>query len=115
MNKKVVLFRGCSYTGKGRNIALLPLPLLSLSSNIKQYESIILDGNVKSYKELFESIKSSLDDIFCIGISALTGPEVATGVEFAKLIRSIKPNIPIVWGGVACLCSAKTIFAKFLC
>jgi len=35
----------------------------------------------------------------CVGITSLTGPQIAHGIQCAKLIKK-KSNIPIVWGGV---------------
>ena len=105
MSKTVVLFRGSCYTDDSQKVILPPITLISLAPMISPSPSIILDGNVKSEEDCFLEIKESLDSTLCIGISAITGPEVASGLKFAALIRDAAPQIPIVWGGwhVSCL------------
>lgn len=105
MNNTIILFRGSSYTDEDQKVILPPLSLISLASTIRPYNPIILDGNIKSEKDCFREIKERLDKTLCIGISAITGPEIASGLRFAAMIREVAPQIPIVWGGwhVSCL------------
>ncbi|MBT6046984.1 MAG: hypothetical protein HOG49_09195, partial [Candidatus Scalindua sp.] len=76
MSKTVVLFRGSCYTDDSQKVILPPITLISLAPMISPSPSIILDGNVKSEEDCFLEIKESLDSTLCIGISAITGPEV---------------------------------------
>ncbi len=39
-------------------------------------------------------------DTVCVGISSMTGPQIAYGLEMAAAVREFAPDIPIVWGGV---------------
>ncbi|MCG2756949.1 MAG: B12-binding domain-containing radical SAM protein [Desulfobacteraceae bacterium] len=66
---------------------------------------MILDGNVHSEDDCFRDIEDYLDKVLCVGISALSGPEIASGLRFAAMIREKSPKVPIVWGGwhVSCL------------
>ncbi len=105
MSKTVILFRGSSYTDESQKVILPPIALISLASMIRPYNPIILDGNVRSEEDCFQEIEEFLDSTLCIGISAITGPEIASGLRFAAMIREAAPQIPIVWGGwhVSCL------------
>jgi len=99
--KRVILFRGNAYQSEEEKVYLIPLSLLSLAASLHE-PPVILDGNVHSETECCRLIDG---DILCVGISALTGPEVASGLRFAKLIRERHPEVPIIWGGwhVSCL------------
>lgn len=101
----MVLFRGRSYNDDAQKVVLPPLSLISLSAAIKPYAAMILDGNVLSEEECFRRVESCIHDIVCVGISALTGPEIASGLRFAEMVRKKAPDIQIIWGGwhVSCL------------
>ena len=57
----------------------------------------ILDGRVHEddYEDILEELK---EELLFVGISALTG-QVSQGVPIAESVRSIMPEVPIVWGG----------------
>lgn len=105
MKKRVILFRGRSYNDETQKVILPPLSLISLASVIRSYNPICLDGNVDSEEDCLRAVEHFLNEVICVGISALTGPEIASGLKFAAMIREKSPNIPIVWGGwhVSCL------------
>jgi anaerobic magnesium-protoporphyrin IX monomethyl ester cyclase len=41
-----------------------------------------------------------LGDPLFVGITAMSGPQIRYGLEFAARVRAEKPRCPIVWGGV---------------
>lgn len=86
-------------------VILMPLSLISLVAVLPDWHSIILDGNLCSEEECFRSIENDLHDVICVGISALSGPEISSGLRFAAMVRSRVPTVPIIWGGwhVSCL------------
>lgn len=93
MAKNVLLV----YPGKyGAILPELPLPLLYLSSALRDvgYSPRILDLRLQKYKDV------PLDDVLCIGISTMTGSMITCGLEFAKYVRSVNPELPIIWGGI---------------
>jgi len=49
--------------------------------------------------EYLEAIRN-LDDVLCIGISAMTGYQITDGLRFAKMVKEEPNSPPIVWGGV---------------
>ena len=105
MRNTVILFRGSSYNEDAQKVVLVPLSLISLSSVIKPFHSIILDGNIHSEAVCFNKIEDRLDEVLCVGISALTGTEVASGLRFASMVKEKAPHVPVIWGGwhVSCL------------
>jgi len=76
-----------------------PLPLLAISSPVLQegYDVRILDGNFFDDKGL-EDIPSQ--DILCVCVTGMTGYQIKDGLDFARRVRALDPNIPIIWGGV---------------
>ena len=58
------------------------------------YDVKIIDAS-SSIQEIFKN----MERVICVGISALTGNEIAEGVNFAKQIKNKFPYIPVVWGG----------------
>ncbi len=36
----------------------------------------------------------------CVGISSITGYQIAAGLEMARRVRELAPGVPLVWGGV---------------
>lgn len=105
MKDTVVLFRGSSYSDETQKVVLVPLSLISLAAVLKNYNTIILDGNIYSEENCFRNVKQFIDRVLCVGISSMTGPEIASGLKFAAMIREKDPHIPIIWGGwhVSCL------------
>jgi radical SAM superfamily enzyme YgiQ (UPF0313 family) len=81
---------------------LLPLAPLYISVYLVQkgYEVKILDERVDAdwMEDLKREIRS--EKPVCVGISSMTGPQIAGGLKAARLIKSLDPDIPVVWGGV---------------
>jgi anaerobic magnesium-protoporphyrin IX monomethyl ester cyclase len=80
-------------------VRFAPLGVLHVSSLLleKGYEVVIIDSNMG---ETFEDKGIEINDIVCIGISAMTGYQIKDGLFFAEFIRNQNSNIPIVWGGI---------------
>lgn len=75
----------------------LPYPLLHLSNMLVKngFRCQILDMRIHPYKDV------DLDDALCVGISLLTGSSmIRYALEFASMVRSRNPDIPLIWGGV---------------
>lgn len=106
MSKKdtVILFKGIPYKddphrAKSR-VPLVPLSLLSLAGPLKNagYTVKIIDQQDLTH-QTFESLKSLWPRVVCVGVSALTGNEIAEAITFAKFVKDSFPHIPIIWGG----------------
>ena len=87
--KKVVLIRAGYVNGR------LPHALLSLAANLED-EVLILD---EAKPSLVLKHSDEIKNAICVGISTITGPCIKYSLEVAQTIRSINPNVPLIWGG----------------
>ena len=94
-SRKVILFLP-SYDGK---IFGPPLGLLSLAGSVRDagYNPVIVDGALsRDYRHI---INKNLAGCLCFGVSLLTGPMISDAIEIASLVRNLRPEVPIVFGG----------------
>lgn len=109
--KKVLLFLP-PYTGK---LLGPPLGLLSLAGSVRAagYEPSIIDGALRpNYLDL---IREQLNESVCFGVSLLTGPMIRDAIAASKLVRRLRPDLPIIFGGWhPSLCSAETLREPFV-
>lgn len=87
--KKVILIRA------GRTTGRLPHALLALAANLDD-EVLILDGATPN---LVLHHRKDFENAICVGISTITGPFIKYSLEVAQLIRTINPELPLIWGG----------------
>jgi anaerobic magnesium-protoporphyrin IX monomethyl ester cyclase len=95
MTKKVVLFFP-PYAGRPLGP---PLSLLSLASPLLQegFQVSIVDGSIRpDFRRL---VSQEIQDALCLGISLLTGQMIRSAVEVARLVRRLRPGLPIIFGG----------------
>lgn len=80
-------------------LAVPPLPHLALGGPLRQagYDVRIIDA--KWEPRAREEITATIGDAVCLGISALTGYAIADGLEMAGFAKTLRPEIPILWGG----------------
>jgi len=77
-----------------------PLGLLSIGTVLKQYnyDVKIIDFLVED--DPIRLLKKELDDsVLCVGISVMT-PQISSALNISGLIKEIKPDTPVVWGGI---------------
>jgi anaerobic magnesium-protoporphyrin IX monomethyl ester cyclase len=74
----------------------VPLQLLHVASALQLagFPARIVDTRLEDHRTL------SIGDPVFIGITAMSGPQIRYGLEFARKVRAEKPHVPIVWGGV---------------
>src|SRR5512141_3094448 len=74
----------------------VPLQLLHVASALagSGYRPRIADLRLGEYHTL------PLGDPVFVGITAMSGPQIRYGLEFAERVRAERPGTPIVWGGV---------------
>ena len=95
MSNKVVLFFP-PYAGPPLGP---PLSLLSLASPLIEegFRVSIVDGSVEpEYKRI---VAREIKDAACLGISLLTGQMIRSAAEVARLVRKLRPALPIIFGG----------------
>ena len=74
----------------------VPLQLLHVASALQRagYRPRIADLRLGDFRTL------PLGDPVFVGITAMSGPQIRYGLEFADRVRAERPGTPIVWGGV---------------
>jgi len=94
-SRKVVLFLP-PYSGQ---VLGPPLSLLSLAGSLREagYLPCIIDGAVD--RNFANTVTRAIDGALCIGISLLTGPMILDAIEMSRLVRRLRPELPIVFGG----------------
>jgi radical SAM superfamily enzyme YgiQ (UPF0313 family) len=95
MSRKVVLFYP-PYEGTPLGA---PLCLLALAATLREhgFEPMIIDAAVEpNYRG---AIRDAIADAICFGVSVLTGPMIRGAIEAAKLTKSLRPSMPVVFGG----------------
>lgn len=95
MTYKVVLFYP-PYAGQPLGP---PLSLLSLASSLLQegFQVSIVDGSIQP--DFRRRVSQEIKDALCLGVSLLTGQMIRPAVEVARLVRQLRPGLPIVFGG----------------
>lgn len=92
---KVVLFSP-PYEGK---IFGPPLGLLSLAASVRVagFRPVIVDGAIEP--KFLDVVSREMQDCFAFGVSLLTGPMIRDAISASRLVRQLKPEIPIIYGG----------------
>jgi len=77
----------------------MPLALMAVGAGLGDLgiETVIVDGRLES--DPAATLAAHLDDSLCIGISVLTGSMIRDALEVGARLKSLRPDLPIVWGG----------------
>ncbi len=78
----------------------MPLALLAVGSALdrSRYSVAIVDGRLE--RDPLGALLSRIDgSTVCLGISVLTGSPIHDALAVSRAIKSLKPAVPIVWGG----------------
>jgi radical SAM superfamily enzyme YgiQ (UPF0313 family) len=76
-----------------------PLGLLSLAAYLREheYQAEIVDGAI--HPDFLNRIARSLDGCIAFGVSLLTGPMIRDAIAASRLVRQLRPDLPIIYGG----------------
>jgi anaerobic magnesium-protoporphyrin IX monomethyl ester cyclase len=110
-SRKVLLFSP-PYQGK---VFGPPLGLLSLAAAIREegFTPVIVDG--ATTPNFLHVISKEVTDAFAFGISVLTGPMIRDAVAASHVVRQVRPELPIIYGGWhPTLLSAQTLQEDFV-
>lgn len=77
----------------------MPLGLLAVGSNLdrERFEVIIVDGRLEA--DPIRAFKPHLGDALCLGMSVLTGRPIHDALRISRAIKTLRPDLPIIWGG----------------
>lgn len=94
MPDRILLFFSGTKTVQ-KNVSV-PLSLLAVAGPLVKagYAVDFLDSRISAYEDV------DLTPYALVGISSVTGRNMAPAVRFAKKVRREAPHIPIVWGGI---------------
>ncbi len=110
-SRKVLLFSP-PYQGK---VFGPPLGLLSLAASIREegFTPVIIDG--ATTPNFLDAIAKEVPDAFAFGISVLTGPMILDAIAASGVVRQVRPDLPITYGGWhPTLLSAQTLREKYV-
>ncbi|HET9316757.1 MAG TPA: radical SAM protein [Vicinamibacteria bacterium] len=76
-----------------------PLPYLALGTPLRAagYGVRILDAKWEPRHR--EQLADWLEGVTCVGVSGMTGHAVKDGLAFSGLVKALRPELPVVWGG----------------
>jgi len=77
----------------------MPLGLLAVGSNLdpERFEVIIVDGRLEA--DPVRAFKPHLAEALCLGMSVLTGRPIHDALRISRAIKTLRPDLPIIWGG----------------
>jgi len=87
---------------KDRDQQILPLGILYVAAPLiaRGYDVSVIDQRKDAnWPQALRELVGQPDTL-CVGISTMTGPQIAHGLEMARVVRDAQPRLPIVWGGV---------------
>lgn len=99
--RKIILFYPRTYHERNYRYYHIPYSVLAVAAplHLGEFDVIIIDNNVNKKEDYKDFISGSNDEILCIGISCMIGAQIKDALRFAKQVKEINPQIPIIWGG----------------
>lgn len=78
-----------------------PLSLLAICPGLIEagFEPILVDMRLEGSKPM-ETIKQHIQDALFVGISTMTGHQIHHALDTAQMVRTMRPNTTLVWGGI---------------
>lgn len=94
-SRKVVLFSP-PYEGK---VFGPPLGLLSLAASIREhgFVPVVIDGAITP--SFLDVVSEEVQDACSFGVSVLTGPMIRDAIAASRVVRKVRPDLPIIYGG----------------
>lgn len=77
----------------------MPLALLAIGSELDPeiYEVVIVDGRLEA--DPVGAVIAALPGALCLGVTVLTGAPISDALQISRAVKSVRPGLPIVWGG----------------
>jgi radical SAM superfamily enzyme YgiQ (UPF0313 family) len=92
-----------------------PLGLLSLAASLRTagFTPVIIDGAIST--DYLDQIRHETENCIAFGVSLLTGPMIRQAVAASRLVRRLRPDLPIIYGGWhPSLLTAQTLREEFV-
>ena len=112
--RKIVLFSSVGGTSGYQEPPYMPLSLLAVGSALQTQgcEVTIIDGQVMPGWR--DRLKAEIENAAFLGVSALTGPSITPVLEAIGIARSVRDEMPIVWGGYHATLAYRSILLEGL-
>lgn len=76
----------------------MPLALLAIGTPLEQdYKVVIIDARVE--EDVEGKLQKHIHDTLIVGVTSLTGAPLKDAIAFSERVKTINPDIPVVWGG----------------
>lgn len=77
----------------------MPLALLAIGSVIdpEKYEVVIVDGRLVADAE--RVISAQIQQALCFATTVITGSPITDALDISQKVKSLRPEIPVIWGG----------------
>lgn len=85
----------------GAYVRHAPLSLLYVSAEVvkRGYHVDILDTRLHA-QDWQARLKALLgDDVLAVGVSVMSGRPISNAIAIGRLVKSVRPDLPVVWGG----------------
>ncbi len=101
MRKRLILFHPRTFHEKNYRYYYIPYSILSVALVLdrSRFDVVLIDNNVERIDDWEPWLESLAGPPLCIGISSMIGGQINDGIRFASSVRSVFPNVSIVWGG----------------
>ncbi len=93
----IVLFNPAATKPRNRRLPLSVLALGAVLEGREPYE--IVDGNAEADPTSIILQLIDRNPVEMLGVSVMPGPQMVAAMECSREIRSLRPEVPIVWGG----------------
>lgn len=99
--KKILLFFPRTLHEKNYRNFHVPYSLLAISLNIdrSKYDIEIIDNNVWKRRDYQDYLYENVNTILCVGISCMIGGQITGMLDFAKQVKEVNREIPVIVGG----------------
>jgi anaerobic magnesium-protoporphyrin IX monomethyl ester cyclase len=93
----IILFNPRATRPKNRRFPLSILALAAVLEDREEYR--IVDGNLEGDPTAIILDLIDRHPVELLGVTVMPGPQMAAAVESCRKIRTLRPSVPIVWGG----------------
>ena len=101
--REVLLYAPHTVVPEGQSSAAYrakpPLSHLALAGPLRDAGYGVRIVDAKWDRDWRRTIRESVDRLACVGITSLTGEAVLDGLRVSAFVKSLRPDLPVVWGG----------------
>ena len=99
--KIILIYPSLLYGNASNALMILPLSLIYIATPLKErYDIVMIDQRIDPAWRSTLKRELSGGPVVCVGISTMTGPQIAGALEAASMVKEHVPSVPVVWGGV---------------